>query len=238
MAVIGRPWTRLLLCRLQIRRIGDGPRVKEGRRANSGHPNTQKGEAPVVPLSCLGRDAFSSVLLGRGLVPVCCFPRPCSPLPRPDRPLPQGLSSSRKTVPSLLHLPRLASHASERGASCIRLPSHGDALPSSWLLLLPRWLRRRAVSCCCLFLPMRSLTPVDYPNGDVSTSDFACSTAQGSACCPSEWICMDNGLCALPSQNLTGRYTCTDQSWDSPGCPSNLCTYSMYSWSCFAQATC
>ncbi|KAF2629170.1 hypothetical protein BU25DRAFT_309024, partial [Macroventuria anomochaeta] len=52
-----------------------------------------------------------------------------------------------------------------------------------------------------------------------------CSTAEGSACCPDNWICLDNGLCHYPVHNLYERYSCTDKTWNSPGCPSNLCTY-------------
>ncbi|KAF2127891.1 hypothetical protein P153DRAFT_432332 [Dothidotthia symphoricarpi CBS 119687] len=66
-----------------------------------------------------------------------------------------------------------------------------------------------------------------YPNGNVATGESACSSASGSACCPENWECMDNGSCYYPPTNLTGRYSCTDQSWNSPGCPSNLCTYNL-----------
>lgn len=63
-----------------------------------------------------------------------------------------------------------------------------------------------------------------YPNG-ATAPEKPCSSAQGSACCPDKWQCLDNGLCHYPPDNLYGRYSCTDKDWNSPGCPSNLCTY-------------
>ncbi|KAF2206084.1 hypothetical protein GQ43DRAFT_360937 [Delitschia confertaspora ATCC 74209] len=75
----------------------------------------------------------------------------------------------------------------------------------------------------------RGLTVTDYPNGNLSPShnDMPCSTQEGAACCPDKWQCLDNGLCYYPPDNLYGRYGCTDQSWKSPYCASNLCTYNM-----------
>ncbi|KAH7394501.1 hypothetical protein BKA66DRAFT_438842 [Pyrenochaeta sp. MPI-SDFR-AT-0127] len=65
-----------------------------------------------------------------------------------------------------------------------------------------------------------------YPNGNRAPStEKPCSSAEGSACCPDNWQCLDNGLCYYPTNNLYGRYSCTDQSWNSPGCPANMCTY-------------
>lgn len=67
-----------------------------------------------------------------------------------------------------------------------------------------------------------------YPNGSAAPdTEKPCSSAQGSACCPESWQCLDNGLCYYPPDNLHGRYSCTDKSWNSPGCPKNLCTYDM-----------
>lgn len=67
-----------------------------------------------------------------------------------------------------------------------------------------------------------------YPNGNKAPdTDKPCSSAAGSACCPDNWECLDNGLCHYPPDNLFGRYSCTDQSWKSPGCASNMCTYGM-----------
>ncbi|KAF2006601.1 hypothetical protein P154DRAFT_550835 [Amniculicola lignicola CBS 123094] len=65
-----------------------------------------------------------------------------------------------------------------------------------------------------------------YPNGK-EAPEKPCSSAEGSACCPDKWECLDNGLCHYEPDNLFGRYSCTDQSWEAPGCPSNLCTYNM-----------
>ncbi|KAF9691984.1 hypothetical protein EKO04_009993 [Ascochyta lentis] len=67
-----------------------------------------------------------------------------------------------------------------------------------------------------------------YPNGNAAPStEKACSSAAGSACCPENWQCLDNGLCYYPPSGLHGRYSCTDKDWNSPGCASNLCTYNM-----------
>ncbi|KAF2268308.1 hypothetical protein CC78DRAFT_530226 [Lojkania enalia] len=62
-----------------------------------------------------------------------------------------------------------------------------------------------------------------YPNGE-EAPEKPCSTAEGSMCCPDKWECLDNGLCYYEPDDLHGRYSCTDQSWESLGCPSNLCT--------------
>lgn len=68
-----------------------------------------------------------------------------------------------------------------------------------------------------------------YPNGDLSKEiAVPCGAAAGVGCCPQGWACQVNGLCYSQSQNNYGRYTCTDRSWQSPGCP-NICTNSMFS---------
>lgn len=65
-----------------------------------------------------------------------------------------------------------------------------------------------------------------YPSGDPSKEkDVPCSSAPGSPCCPDGWQCLSNGLCYLDYANYFGRYTCTDKSWKSSGCP-NICTHS------------
>ncbi|KAF1926284.1 uncharacterized protein M421DRAFT_94129 [Didymella exigua CBS 183.55] len=67
-----------------------------------------------------------------------------------------------------------------------------------------------------------------YPNGNTAPStEKACSSASGSACCPENWECLDNGLCYYAPTGLHGRYSCTDKNWNSPGCASNLCTYNL-----------
>ncbi|KAF2785542.1 hypothetical protein K505DRAFT_369081 [Melanomma pulvis-pyrius CBS 109.77] len=65
-----------------------------------------------------------------------------------------------------------------------------------------------------------------YPNGS-EAPEKPCSSAEGSACCPDKWECLDNGLCHYPPDKLFGRYSCTDKSWKAEGCPSNMCTYDM-----------
>ncbi|KAF1851485.1 uncharacterized protein K460DRAFT_269497 [Cucurbitaria berberidis CBS 394.84] len=98
------------------------------------------------------------------------------------------------------------------------------------------WLRAAAVvllaaqyaaaQTCCWFSLW--LTFADYPNGkEAPSTEKPCSSAQGSACCPDNWECLDNGLCHYPANNLFGRYSCTDKDWNSPGCASNMCTYDM-----------
>ncbi|KAH7391000.1 hypothetical protein DE146DRAFT_152095 [Phaeosphaeria sp. MPI-PUGE-AT-0046c] len=65
-----------------------------------------------------------------------------------------------------------------------------------------------------------------YPNGKAAPdTEKPCSSAEGAACCPDTWECLDNGLCHNPNGNLYGRYSCTDKSWKAPGCASNMCTY-------------
>ncbi|USP79040.1 uncharacterized protein yc1106_06314 [Curvularia clavata] len=47
-----------------------------------------------------------------------------------------------------------------------------------------------------------------YPNGNKAPdTEKACSSAKGSACCPENWECLDNGLCHYPPDNLYGRYS-------------------------------
>ncbi|KAH7086057.1 hypothetical protein BKA63DRAFT_32016 [Paraphoma chrysanthemicola] len=65
-----------------------------------------------------------------------------------------------------------------------------------------------------------------YANGkEADQAEKPCSTAEGSACCPDTWECLDNGLCYNPAAKLYGRYSCTDKTWGSAGCPSNMCIY-------------
>ncbi|KAH8623537.1 hypothetical protein IG631_22016 [Alternaria alternata] len=100
------------------------------------------------------------------------------------------------------------------------------------------WLRAAAVAalaahataqqCCRYPVYCRRTTAdrTDYPNGNKAPdTEKPCSTAEGSACCPDSWECLDNGLCHYPANNLYGRYSCTDKTWKSEGCASNMCTY-------------
>ncbi|KAF2024190.1 hypothetical protein EK21DRAFT_79212 [Setomelanomma holmii] len=76
-----------------------------------------------------------------------------------------------------------------------------------------------------------------YANGKkAANSEKPCSSAAGSACCPDTWQCLDNGLCYNPAEKIYGRYSCTDQSWDAPGCPSNMCIYGKKSNTIGAEA--
>ncbi|MCJ1253676.1 hypothetical protein MMC24_001488 [Lignoscripta atroalba] len=85
---------------------------------------------------------------------------------------------------------------------------------------------RVVIFVACLALPKCLVNGQScyYPNGDLSTQgDAPCSDEPGSACCPLNWECLSNGLCYLENADYYGRYTCTDQTWQSPGCP-NICT--------------
>jgi hypothetical protein len=109
----------------------------------------------------------------------------------------------------------------------LHLPSAGCVLQLSWPWRLAL-LHNSAVSPSCR-AGRHQLTCTDYPNGkEAPKSEKPCSSGPGSACCPDKWQCLDNGLCYYPGEDLHGRYSCSDKSWKSPGCPSNLCTYSMW----------
>ncbi|KAL6708798.1 hypothetical protein ACN47E_002205 [Coniothyrium glycines] len=87
------------------------------------------------------------------------------------------------------------------------------------------WLRAAAVAALAA---QSAAQTCYYPNGSAAPdTEKPCSSAEGSACCPDNWQCLDNGLCHYPPNNLYGRYSCTDKDWNSPGCPRNLCTYDM-----------
>ncbi|KAK4959866.1 hypothetical protein LTR10_002754 [Elasticomyces elasticus] len=62
-----------------------------------------------------------------------------------------------------------------------------------------------------------------YPNGNVTTGPDAACSSDGGVCCPYQWECMSNGLCYNPGADIFGRYTCTDETWQSSSCPQ-LCT--------------
>lgn len=68
-----------------------------------------------------------------------------------------------------------------------------------------------------------------YPNGDPSIGeiDIPCNTSGDSPCCPDQWQCESNGLCFLENEGYYGRYTCTDQTWQSSSCPQ-ICTHGMF----------
>lgn len=62
-----------------------------------------------------------------------------------------------------------------------------------------------------------------FPNGDIAPTDYACNiSANVSACCGFDYICLDNKICqSISGDNLRG--TCTDQTWKSSNCPQ-FCT--------------
>lgn len=87
----------------------------------------------------------------------------------------------------------------------------------------PMWLRAAAIAAVAVQVAGQQCY---YPNGNrAPDTEKPCSSEEGSACCPDNWQCLDNGLCYYPPSRLYGRYSCTDQSWDSSACASNLCTY-------------
>lgn len=91
---------------------------------------------------------------------------------------------------------------------------------------LPLRFRCGAICASWILLPHIVLAQTCYyPNGDISTSDYPCSSDSDfdGLCCPLNWQCLSNGLCYLENEQYYGRYTCTDQTWQSSGCPE-LCT--------------
>ncbi len=74
-----------------------------------------------------------------------------------------------------------------------------------------------------------------YPNGDPAISDdHPCSLDGHSTCCPLNWQCLSNGLCYLEKEGYLGRYTCTDQTWESDKCPQ-ICLYGKFPFSWMPQ---
>jgi hypothetical protein len=51
------------------------------------------------------------------------------------------------------------------------------------------------------------------PDGCVATGDISCSANEVMCCPASNGICLSNGLCFIPSDNVVARSSCTDQSW-------------------------
>ena len=72
-----------------------------------------------------------------------------------------------------------------------------------------------------------AFTQCYYPDGSIPTDYIwePCTGSQYSSCCiPTEGdICQENGLCYYPPNGEVYRGTCTDQTWDDPACPSNIC---------------
>lgn len=79
-------------------------------------------------------------------------------------------------------------------------------MPFSWAILLFLLAYTHAQSCY-------------YPNGNLASSDTACTDGNGdSFCCSSSYYCLSNRLC----QWQDGRFyrgSCTDDNWTSPDCP-------------------
>ena len=67
-----------------------------------------------------------------------------------------------------------------------------------------------------------------YPDGSPSIeNDIPCDTSGYGPCCPDQWLCESNGLCYLENEGYYGRYTCTDQTWQSSSCPQ-ICTHGIF----------
>ena len=67
-----------------------------------------------------------------------------------------------------------------------------------------------------------------YPDGSPSKeNDIPCNTSGYGPCCPDQWQCESNGLCYLENEGYYGRYTCTDQTWQSSSCPQ-ICTHGIF----------
>ncbi|KAK5111636.1 hypothetical protein LTR62_004740 [Meristemomyces frigidus] len=91
---------------------------------------------------------------------------------------------------------------------------------------MPSALQTALVLATLTSLRLTSAQDCYYPNGDLSPTDAACSNETGSQCCPYQWDCLSNGLCHYFNQtdsSIFGRYTCTDQTWQSGNCPQ-ICT--------------
>lgn len=58
-----------------------------------------------------------------------------------------------------------------------------------------------------------------YPNGQATQENDIPCTSGDSACCPSDWTCLNNGLCYNDHEDYLTRFTCTDKSWNSTACP-------------------
>ena len=87
-----------------------------------------------------------------------------------------------------------------------------------------RFLGGATCASCILILPRIVYGQTCYyPNGDISTSDYPCSSDVDGLCCPLNWQCLSNGLCYLENEQYYGRYTCTDRTWSATGCPE-ICT--------------
>lgn len=82
------------------------------------------------------------------------------------------------------------------------------------LLALPLLLHQHAAQDCF------------FPDGSVAPDSSSCSTTSTGQCCPLNWQCLSNGLCWLETESFFGRYSCTDQAWQSASCPQ-ICTHNL-----------
>ena len=101
-------------------------------------------------------------------------------------------------------------------------PPRGKAVPTRFAPRLSSLLK--VTDTPCRSIVIMSGQKCYYPNGDDSKQDdIPCGEGDGVACCPENWECLGNGVCHLAAQNYYSRFTCTDKSWQSDGCPK-FCT--------------
>lgn len=75
---------------------------------------------------------------------------------------------------------------------------------------------RLAIQALILFLATTvTAQSCYYPDGSAS-NDVPCSISGESACCGSDFFCLDNGLCY--GRGLVSRGSCTDKTWGSEAC--------------------
>jgi hypothetical protein len=75
-----------------------------------------------------------------------------------------------------------------------------------------------------MFESRRRLLPVRTLMGRTLPMSHDCADPFLPLCIRLNWQCMSNGLCYLENELYYGRYTCTDQTWQSPDCPQ-ICTH-------------
>lgn len=115
--------------------------------------------------------------------------------------------STRSIVPSLVA--RLAANSSTFKESANMFSAQSIAAYLFFLVTIHEYFLSFADAACYL------------PNGQEAVGDTPCNPNGDSICCPGDAgasVCLSNGLCFVPSQNVIARSSCTDQSWSSSAC--------------------
>jgi hypothetical protein len=92
---------------------------------------------------------------------------------------------------------------------------------------MPPMLFFKLLFATSFYIKTTRATSCYYPSGDLSPTDFPCTSSGESVCCGQGFICLSNGLCQNPSlpadsPGIYSRGSCTDKSWASPSC-QNFC---------------